>query len=152
MNEILKQFRPDHREDLIPCLQAFQDKEGYISEAMMQEIGAWFGLPAIKLYGIATFYDYFTFAPLSGDVVKICSGTSCHMSGSGRLINEAEKLMLQNSGKGNFRFKLRQCECQGACSAGPVLMMNEKSFSRVKPEEVRLLIERNLSKGKGGQE
>ncbi|GEM_PF-1495618 len=151
MNDILKQFRPDHREDLIPCMQAVQDREGYISDDSMAAIGAHFGIPAIKVYGLATFYDYFTFAPVSGDVVRICNGTSCHMMGAGKLISEAEKIKQTGAGKGRSRFTLKICECQGACSAGPVMDVNGKSYIRVKPEEVRSITEKSLGREKGGE-
>ncbi len=148
----MKQFRPDHREDLIPCMQAIQDSEGHISDASMNAIGAWFGIPAIKVFGLATFYDYFTFAPVSGDVVKICNGTSCHMQGAGKLIAEAEKLKKTGSIRGKNRFSLKISECQGACSAGPVMQVNEKSFTLVQPQEIKIHIERNLNREKGGKD
>lgn len=150
MEDILKQFRPDHREDLIPCMQAVQDREGYIGKDQMVAIGNYFGIPAIKVFGLATFYDYFSFAPLSGDVVKICNGTSCHMMGAGKLTSEAEKIRQAGVGKGRSRYTLKVCECQGACSAGPVMQINDKSFTRVRQEDIRNHIERHIGSRRGG--
>ncbi|MCK7482860.1 MAG: NAD(P)H-dependent oxidoreductase subunit E [Candidatus Moduliflexus flocculans] len=132
-------------------MQAIQDLEGYISDGSMAAIGEYFGIPAIKVYGLATFYDYFTFAPVSGDVVKICNGTSCHMQGAGKLIAEAERLKQSGGIRGKHRFTVKVSECQGACSAGPVMHINDKSFTLVKEQDLKAQIERNLSRQKGGQ-
>ena len=148
MKEIIEQYRQNHREDLIPCMQHIQDKLGYMSEEAISAIGKYFGLPSTKVYGIATFYDYFSFSPVSGDVVRICNGTSCHMLGSGKLRQEAEKFSHSTANKSRKRLNIRLCECQGACSAGPVFQVNEKVFTRVKPEDVKQLISQASEEGK----
>jgi NADH-quinone oxidoreductase subunit E len=150
MNELLQHYRQNHREDLIPCMQEVQDHLGYMSEESIAAIGEYFGLPATKVYGIATFYDYFTFAPVIGDVIRVCNGTSCHMQGAGQLMREAEKAAQQLSTKTRTRFTVKRCECQGACSAGPIVHINEQTFTRVKAEDISNLIRRSTEKGKGG--
>lgn len=151
MNEILQHYRPNHREDLIPCMQEIQDAEGYMSQDSMASIAGYFGIPASKVFGLASFYEYFTFAPVRGDLVKICDGTSCHMQGAGKLIREAEKAIQQLESKSKNKLTLRICECQGACSLGPVMQVNGQSFTHVKPEEVKATIERSTDKRGGGQ-
>jgi len=147
--EHLKLFRRNHREDLIPCMQRIQDEEGYMSEAAIALIAEHFDLPATKVYGIATFYDYFTFHPMEGEMVRICHGTACHMQGSFRVEQEARKVAQQLEQKSRQRFLFRQCECQGACNAGPIMQINEEIFTQVKPEKVQHLFQK--ATGKGGQ-
>jgi NADH-quinone oxidoreductase subunit E len=151
MNEILQRYRNNHREDLIPCMQEVQDQMGYMSEESIAAIGEYFGLPATKVYGIATFYDYFTFAPVTGDVVKICNGTSCHMQGSGQILREAVKASQQLSSKTRSRFVVKRCECQGACSAGPVVHINNQTFTKVKASDIGNLIRKSIQQEKGGE-
>ncbi|MFO7723282.1 MAG: NAD(P)H-dependent oxidoreductase subunit E [Bacteroidales bacterium] len=152
MNEILQHYRHNHREDLIPCMQEIQDKKGYMSEDSIAAIGEYFGLPATKVYGIATFYDYFTFTPVTGDVIRVCNGTSCHMQGSGQVMQEAKKAAQQLSSKTRSRFTVNQCECQGACSVGPVVYINDQTFRRVKPEDINTMIRRATAQEKGGDQ
>ncbi len=148
MNEILEKYQKYDRKDLIPCMQHIQDQFGHINEEAITALSRYFGLPANKVYGIATFYDYFTFIPVSGDVVKICNGTSCHMQGSGKLLKEAEKVAQQISSTTRNRLTIKTCECQGACSAGPIMEVNGRIFTRVKLEEVKQTISRTVGTGK----
>lgn len=147
---ILDRFRSDHREDLIPCMQAVQDELGYISEDSIAAIGGYFGLPATKVYGIATFYDYFSFHPRQGELIRICNGTSCHMHGSGKLLKEVEKAAQQLSQKSRTRIVVKQCECQGACSAGPIMQVNDVMITKAHVAEVRSYIQRGIATEGGG--
>lgn len=149
MDEILNRYRQNHREDLISCMQEFQDKQGYISENAIISISKHFNLPATKVYGIATFYDHFTFLPVPEHTIKICNGTSCHMLGSARLINETEKIISQSASNLRSRLLFKECECQGICSSGPIIQIDNKSYSEVKPEMVKKLIEQFDQKERG---
>jgi NADH-quinone oxidoreductase subunit E len=149
MKALLQLYRSNHREDLIPCMQQFQDTLGHMSEEAIEAIGAYFGLPATKVYGIATFYDYFSFSPVAGEVVRICNGTSCHMQGAGRLLKEAEKSIQQIHNQSRTRVTVKLCECQGACSAGPIMTVNSTTYTRVSPDQVKQHITRALEKEKG---
>jgi len=142
---IVRRFRSDHREDLIPCMQAIQDEQGHMSEESIAAIGRYFGLPATKVYGIATFYDYFTFTPRQGELIRICNGTSCHMHGSGKLAREVEKAAQQIGQKNRTRITVKLCECQGACNAGPIMQINDVIITRAIPSEVRNYIQRGIS-------
>lgn len=148
MEEILNRYRRNHREDLIPCMQDVQDQAGFLSGEAITGISEYFGLPASKVFGIATFYDYFSFTPVNGDMIRICNGTSCHMQGSDKLIHEAKKVARQISGNTQPKMKISLCECQGACSAGPILQVNQDIYTRVDPEQVTRCIKRSIEKRK----
>ncbi|MCD4710116.1 MAG: NAD(P)H-dependent oxidoreductase subunit E, partial [Bacteroidales bacterium] len=63
IEEILQRFPQIKRNALIPLLQAVQDEFGYISEEAISRIGAHLSLPTSKVYGLATFYNQFSFSP-----------------------------------------------------------------------------------------
>ncbi len=145
--DLLSNFRRQHREDLIPCMQMVQDTNGYMSEEAIAAIGEYFGIPATKVYGIATFYDYFSFSPVLGETVRICNGTSCHMQGSGKVSREAEKVSQLLAQKQRLKIVVKNCECQGACNAGPIMQVNQQIFTNVDAKSVKQFILQGLGKG-----
>ena len=67
------------REQLIPLLQEIQSREGFLSKATMAELAAALDTPVASVYGVATFYNQFRFAPLGEHVIEVCRGTACHV-------------------------------------------------------------------------
>ncbi len=142
IDEILVQFPQIKRNALIPLLQAVQDEFGYISEEAISGIGSRLSLPTSKVYGLATFYNQFSFSPRGFYHVVLCNGTSCHMSGAGELLNEICKLLDINDGEttGDGLFSLEVQSCIGACGQSPVMAVNGEYHSGISVKEVREII------------
>lgn len=141
-DKILEQFPQIKRNALIPLLQAMQDEFGYISEQAIARIGSHLSLPASKVYGLATFYNQFSFSPRGACHIILCNGSSCHMSGSGELLNEVKKLLEIGDGETtrDGRFSLEVQSCIGACGQSPVLEVNGTYYSGIGVKEVRDII------------
>ena len=142
IEEILDQFPQIKRNALIPLLQAVQDEFGYISEEAVSRIGKHLLLPTSKVYGLATFYNQFSFLPRGHYHIVICNGSSCHMSGAGELLNEISKLLDIKDG-GTTRdglFSLEVQSCIGACGQSPVLAVNGEYHAGISVREVREII------------
>ena len=144
MEEILKRFPQIKRNALIPLLQAVQDEFGYISEEAVASIGSHLSLPTSKVYGLATFYNQFTFSPRGLCHVVLCNGSSCHMGGAGELLNEVTKLLEISDGETtrDGRFSLEVQSCIGACGQSPVMSVNGSYYSGIGVKEVREIIKR----------
>lgn len=142
IEEILKQFPQIKRNALIPILQAVQDEFGYISEAAISSIGAHLSLPGSKVYGLATFYNQFSFSPRGHYHLVLCKGSSCHMSGAEELINELSKLLEIKDGETSRDglFSLEVQSCMGACGQSPVLEVNGTYHSGISVKEIREII------------
>lgn len=142
INEILERFPQIKRNALIPLLQAVQDEFGYISEEAISRIGLHLSLPSSKVYGLATFYNQFTFTPRGYYHVVLCNGSSCHMSGSGELLNEISKLLEIDDGETSRDglFSLEVQSCIGACGQSPVMAVNGVYHSGISVKEVREII------------
>ena len=142
IEEILHRFPQIKRNALIPLLQAVQDEFGYISEEAIARIGSHLSLPTSKVYGLATFFNQFTFSPRGMYHVVLCNGTSCHMSGSGELLNEITKLLEISDGETtrDGRFSLEVQSCIGACGQSPVMAVNGTYYSEIGVKEVREII------------
>ena len=142
IEEILKRFPQIKRNALIPLLQAFQDEFGYISEEAISRIGLHLSLPTSKVYGLATFYNQFSFSPRGYYHVVLCNGTSCHMSGAGELLNEICKLLEIKDGETtrDGLFSLEVQSCIGACGQSPVMEVNGAYHSGITVKELRDII------------
>ena len=79
IDDILAQYPNAKRDALIPLLQDVQEAHGYLSREAILRIGDYLGLPASKIYGVATFYNQFRFQPNGKFHVQVCRGTACHV-------------------------------------------------------------------------
>ena len=134
---ILARYTKESR-NLIPVLQEVQQKLGYLPREAMEEIAGFLGIPAVDVWGVATFYNQFRFVPLGKYHARVCLGTACHLRG-GRLIMEAlEREMDLKVGEttpdGNF--SLERVACIGCCMLAPVMVIGDKIYPRMTPFKV----------------
>jgi NADH-quinone oxidoreductase subunit E len=142
IEDILKRFPQIKRNALIPLLQAVQDEFGYISEEAIDRIGSHLSLPTSKVYGLATFYNQFSFTPRGEYHISLCNGTACHLSGSADLYKELTKLLEIGDGETtrDGLFSLEVQSCIGACGQSPVMAVNDTYYSGISIKEVREII------------
>ena len=142
LDEILRRFPQIKRNALIPLLQAVQDEFGYISEEAVSRIGSHLSLPTSKVYGLATFYNQFSFSPRGAYHISLCNGSACHLGGSGELFTELCKLLEIEDGETtrDGLFSLEVQSCIGACGQPPVMAVNDKYYSGMGVKEVRDII------------
>ena len=144
IESIIKKYKSGRREDLIPLLQEIQDQHGYLSEEIIVRAGNFIGLSTTKIYGLATFYDQFRFVPAGKIIIKICSGTSCFLNGSQAVINKIrEETGLtpgQTSRDGVISYEI--VTCMGGCTNGPLLTVNGKYYTQVKPDQIPELLKK----------
>jgi len=142
IQEILQSFPQIKRNALIPLLQAMQDEFGYISEEAIASIGAHLSLPTSKVYGLATFYNQFTFASRGLYHIVLCNGSSCHMAGAGELLKEITKILEIVDGQTtrDGMFSLEVQSCIGACGQSSVMAVNGKYYSGTGVKEVREIL------------
>ena len=149
IEHILQRFPQIKRNALIPLLQAVQDEFGYISEEAIALIGSHLSLPTSKVYGLATFYNQFSFSPRGRYHVMLCNGTSCHMGGSGELLTELFKLLEIGDGETtrDGMFSLEVQSCIGACGQSPVMSVNENYHAGISVKELREIIKQYREDG-----
>jgi len=142
-DNIFQKYPSTEREGLIPVLQELQNKAGYISEEIVVKVAAYFKLPTSKIYGLATFYDEFKFAPSGRFEIKVCNGSACHVLGSDSLIRQLEKKLEIKAGETtrDGMFTLRKVDCLGACALAPVIKINKEYFTNFDEEELNNFID-----------
>ena len=128
---------------LIPALHKAQETYGYLSKEIQLYIAQKLNIPAARVYGVATFYSLFSMEKRGQYRVNVCLGTACFVRGAETVLNEFKK-ELSVEAKGttdDSMFTLDSIRCVGACGLAPVVMVNDKIYSRVKPEDVRQIVE-----------
>lgn len=124
--EILAAHPDRGREQLIPLLQEVQEAQGYVSREAVAELGAHLGLPASRIYGVATFYNQFRFQPLGRYHVQVCRGTACHVKGSQGVFQAIKRTLQIEAGQTSRDglFSLEVVACLGACGLAPLICVN----------------------------
>jgi NADH-quinone oxidoreductase subunit E len=129
--------------DLIPMLQAVQNRMGYLPEEALVEIARIAGIPAASVFGVATFYAQFRLRPVGKHIIKICTGTACHVRGSHRILNNLEnRLHVEPDQTTDDRlFTLQTVACFGACALAPVVVLDESVNGRMNPSTTLGMVE-----------
>ena len=141
--KVIEHFPQAGRDSLIPILQAVQEEQGYLSETAVVHISRHLGIPASKVYGVATFYNQFRFQPKGRYHILVCRGTACHVKGSAKVLDAIIKFLKIEPGKTtrDKMFSLETVACMGACALSPVICVNEDFYAKVSPAKVIKLIE-----------
>ena len=128
---------------LISVLHKTQELYGYISADMQRWISKKLEIPAAKVYGVVTFYSFFTMDKKGEHKISVCTGTACFVRGADKVVKEFEKELgiMQGETSGDGRFSLDCLRCVGACGLAPVVTVSDKVYGRVTPEEVASIIE-----------
>lgn len=131
------------REQLIPLLQEIQAQEGYLSQTAMTELATVLDTPVASVYGVATFYNQFRFAPLGEHVIEVCRGTACHVKQSLGLAQHLQRrLKLRPDGNSpDGRFSVLTVACLGACSIAPVIKLDGEFYGHLTPEKLDSLLD-----------
>ena len=143
LEPILKKYPNARRDQLIPLLQEVQEAEGFLSRDAVLCIGKHLGLPASKVYGVATFYNQFRFLPKGKYHFMVCRGTACHVKGSLRGLEMAMKHLNLKPGQTSRDrlFSLEVVACMGACGLAPVVNVNGEFYAKVTPRKLAKIIQ-----------
>ncbi|MCB8995148.1 MAG: NAD(P)H-dependent oxidoreductase subunit E [Bacteroidales bacterium] len=142
INDICLSFRNDGGE-LINVLHKCQHEFGYLPAEIQEVVANRLKLPVAKVYGVVTFYSFFTMIPKGKYPISICTGTACYVRGAENVLAEFKKELKievgETSADGNF--SLSCLRCVGACGLAPVVLVGDKTFGRVAPDGVKAILE-----------
>jgi NADH-quinone oxidoreductase subunit E len=143
LEPILREHPEAKRDSLIPILQEVQERHGYISREAVLEIGKHLGLPASKVYGVATFYNQFRFEPQGKFHIQLCRGTACHVKGSKKLLDAVQMALSIKPGQTTRDgvFSLEIVACIGACGLAPVIAIGGEFHAKATPDKVRKILD-----------
>jgi NADH-quinone oxidoreductase subunit E/NADP-reducing hydrogenase subunit HndA len=125
--------KKDLRNPLIEILRIAQEIFGYLPIEVQEFIAEKMNIPASKIYGVVTFYNFFSMTPRGKYTLNVCTGTACFVKGAPRLIQMiSDELGIEMGGTTeDGRFTMSAVRCVGACSLAPVFVIGEDTFGRV---------------------
>ena len=130
---------------LIEVLHKAQSLFGFLPAEVQAFIAKQLGIPESTVFGVVTFYHYFTMKPRGQNQVKVCLGTACYVKGADRVLErlkEELKVGIEEVTQ-DGRFSIHEVRCLGACSMAPVVLIGEKDFfGRVTPDEVPKILKK----------
>ena len=141
LKDICKSFNNEGGE-LINVLHQAQHHFGYLPAEVQEVIAAELRIPLAKVYGVVTFYSYFTMLPKGEFPISICTGTACYVRGAEKVLEEFKRILNVNVGETtpDGKFSLNCLRCVGACGLAPVVMVGDKTYGRVSPDGVKDII------------
>lgn len=139
--EKIRQSIENHKNQKGALMQVLQEAQviyGYLPLDIQKMIAFGLGISVAEVYGVVTFYSFFSLE-LKGEYnISICLGTACYVRGSNAILEKIEKELGVKAGKctADRKFSINVCRCIGACGLAPVIMINEDVYGRLEPEEI----------------
>jgi NADH:ubiquinone oxidoreductase subunit E len=124
---------------LIPVLEEAQVALEYLPVSVQKKVAQGLNLPFSRVYGVVTFYSFFTMTPRGRHTVRVCLGTACYVRGGKALADALKKEFGIGEGETtpDRRFTFESVRCLGACGLGPVVVVNEDVHGRMKPSKLK---------------
>ena len=142
IKEICASFNNEAGE-LINVLHQTQHTFGYLPAEVQEVIARSLNVSTAHVYGVVTFYSYFTMIPKGRFPISICTGTACYVRGAEKVLEEFKKQLGISVGQtsDDGKFSLSCLRCVGACGLAPVILVGEKVYGRVAPDGVKAILD-----------
>jgi bidirectional [NiFe] hydrogenase diaphorase subunit len=138
-------FQPDA---LIESLHSVQQVFGFLDIASMRWVAAALKVPLSKVYGVATFYHFFTLKPQGQHVCVVCMGTACYIKGGRKLLDEVHQRYGIGEGQTtqDGKLSLLVARCIGACGLAPTAVVDGKVLGKHSPEQLLAALDNTLER------
>lgn len=123
---------------LMMVLEAIQKKFGYIPLDVQELVAEKLGMPFSEVYGVVTFYNFFSLNPKGKYVIGVCLGTACYVKNAQMVLDKIEQLLKIKPGETteDGLFTIEALRCIGACALAPAMSINGKVYGQVKPNQI----------------
>ena len=133
--------------DLIPILHAIQNEYNYLPEDVLQRVCEITEITPASITGVSTFYSQFRHTPIGKHLIRVCTGTACHVKGS-ELVYDAfcRELHIEKGQDTDpeFLFTVQKIACLGCCTIAPVVQIDGVTYGHVKTDSVSHIIQNFL--------
>jgi len=128
---------------LIPVLEDVQSSLGYLPAAIQVKVAQGLNIPIADVYGVVSFYSFFTMVPKGRHSVRVCVGTACYVKGAQRIFEKLSSTL--NIDKGGCtedkRFSLETVRCLGVCGIAPVIVIDEDAHGLLEAKTVEKILD-----------
>lgn len=130
---------PERQAALIPALHRCQEElGGWLTPEILDACAEFFGLEPVEVFGVASFYPMFHLRPVGKHMVGVCHNIACELRGAEDILREACRVTGARPGgvSPDGRFSVTRLECQGACTAAPMLVLDGRFHENLAPAGV----------------
>lgn len=133
---------PEKQGNLISVLHKAQDIFGYLPSEVQEFVAEKLDIPISKVYGVVSFYHFFTMIPKGKYPISVCMGTACYVRGAEKVLNDIKDLLKIEVGETtvNGMFSLDCLRCVGACGLAPVVMIGKEVYGKDKTKNIEDII------------
>jgi NADH-quinone oxidoreductase subunit E/NADP-reducing hydrogenase subunit HndA len=141
IKEICARYK-DEPSPLMLVLTDVQKEYGYLPLEVQEVISEELNIPVADIYGVVTFYSFFSLQPKGKYVIGVCIGTACYVKGGANVLDKFSELLKIKVGQtsSDGLFTLDGLRCIGACGIAPALTINGKVYPKVKVTDVESII------------
>jgi len=139
--EVIEEYK-SKKESLIQILHLAQGIYGYLPLELQQFIAEKMNIPLSEVYGVVTFYSFFSTKPKSKYNIRVCLGTACYVRGGKKIVEKFQELLDIEIGKAtpDGKFSLDVMRCIGACGLAPAITINDEVYKQVNPDKLKNLL------------
>ena len=125
--------------EVINVLHKVQGEYGYLPAEVQELVAKELDIPVSRVYGIVSFYSFFTMTPKGEHPISVCLGTACYVRGAEKVLDELKRQLGIGVGEvtPDGKFSLTCLRCVGACGLAPVIEVGEKVYGRMTPDRVK---------------
>lgn len=147
ITEIVNRYKNEET-PLMMILSDIQREYGYIPAEVQELVSMLTGIPVSEIYGVVTFYSFFSLTPKGKYVVGVCLGTACYVKGSQLVLDKFSELLHIKPGETteDGLFTLDVLRCVGACAIAPAVSINGKVYPMVQVKQVEDIVNEYRSK------
>ena len=143
----LKEIIAEHKgqpDAMMPVLQKAQEIYGYLPIEVQTIVAEGLGVSLEQVYGVSTFYSWFTLEPKGEHLIRVCLGTACYVKGSADILAELERQLGIKAGHTtpDGKFTLEATRCLGCCGLAPVMTIDDDVFGRLIPADVKGILDK----------
>ena len=133
----------NERTPLMMILSDIQKEYGYIPLEVQELVSEKTGVSVAEIYGVVTFYSFFSLKPKGKYIIGVCLGTACYVKGSQAVIDKfCEVLGIQpGETSADGLFTIDALRCIGACGIAPAVQINGKVYPKVQIKDIPLIVE-----------
>lgn len=127
---------------LINVMHRAQEIFGYLPDEVLEYLAARLQVPRSTVYGVVTFYHFFSRTPKGRHTISVCLGTACYVRGASTVYNKVMKSLGITAGETSpdGRYTLDLVRCVGACGLAPVVVIDKDTYGRMTPDKVVTLL------------
>lgn len=143
-------LQPSKENSIIAVLHKAQNLFGYLPKELQLYVSRKLGVPAAKVYGVVSFYSFFTQTPRGAHTISVCMGTACFVKGVADLKDKLKEILEidTNQTTNDGQFTLQEVRCIGACGLAPVVMVDDTILGNLKVEDMEKIVSKyRLSQG-----